>query len=156
MKSTYWRRWFDGKNVDFSHFSVKSVIVFSTTFPHTVFCNRKVGFTDFLLKCWVGEWISVISTLWSKILFFSDINECREKQDFCTNGICQNTQGGATCKCQRGWELSKDGSKCVDNRKEPCFQDVICARPRTRNMTKQACCCSIAQAWGLNWYKKLT
>ena len=57
-----------------------------------------------------------------------DIDECREKQDFCSNGICQNTQGGATCQCQRGWNLSKDGSKCIDNRMEPCFQDVICAR----------------------------
>ena len=80
-----------------------------------------------------------------------DINECREDPTFCTDGFCQNTQGSATCECPAGWELGKDGKGCVDVREEPCYNEYrsrFCLSPRSRNMTKQNCCCTMGQAWG--------
>ena len=114
----------------------------NSTCPPPGICENSYG--SFVCTCPDGYQLDSSST---KCV---DINECLSKPNFCSNGQCRNTQGGATCQCEKGWKLSRDGSKCVDNRMEPCFNDVICARPRTRNMTKQTCCCSLAQAWGLN------
>ena len=41
-----------------------------------------------------------------------DINEC-EEENVCANGKCRNTDGGFRCRCNPGFEPSKDGTECI-------------------------------------------
>lgn len=42
-----------------------------------------------------------------------DINECTEFPGLCSNGRCQNTVGGFSCKCNQGFALDENGIKCI-------------------------------------------
>ena len=37
------------------------------------------------------------------------------------DGFCINTDGGVECECPQDWVLAEDGSRCLDTRKEACF-----------------------------------
>ncbi len=51
------------------------------------------------------------------------MNECLTEPDYCQDGFCQNTVGGATCECQAGWQLDTKARKCVDMREGTCYDD---------------------------------
>ncbi len=53
----------------------------------------------------------------------ADVNECLAEHDYCQDGFCQNTVGGATCECQAGWQLDTKARKCVDMREGTCYDD---------------------------------
>ncbi len=53
----------------------------------------------------------------------ADVNECLAEPDYCQDGFCQNTVGGATCECQAGWQLDTKARKCVDMREGTCYDD---------------------------------
>ncbi|GFO21380.1 fibrillin-1 [Plakobranchus ocellatus] len=80
-----------------------------------------------------------------------DINECRQPGR-CENGRCYNTQGGYRCDCNPGFQRSADGKSCIDQRRDYCFMQLQggrCVRtPDLALLTKSACCCSLAAAWG--------
>ena len=44
--------------------------------------------------------------------FFSDIDECTESVDDCTQ-LCTNTPGGFNCSCSHTYTLSDDGRTCI-------------------------------------------
>ena len=44
--------------------------------------------------------------------YHSDIDECAENEDNCTD-ICINTIGGFNCSCSTGLELQQDGISCA-------------------------------------------
>lgn len=50
-----------------------------------------------------------------------DIDECVENEGICEDGNCINTEGGVICECPEGFVLSTDGQKCVDIRKDLCY-----------------------------------
>lgn len=50
---------------------------------------------------------------------FVDQDECLEVKGFCDKGTCTNTIGSAICKCNEGYERTKD--TCVDINE--CTQD---------------------------------
>ncbi|CEM01908.1 unnamed protein product [Vitrella brassicaformis CCMP3155] len=43
-----------------------------------------------------------------------DVDECAEKKDVCSGGICTNTEGGYQCLCDTGYRPSTDGTQCID------------------------------------------
>lgn len=46
--------------------------------------------------------------------FLIDINECDNK-DICGNGVCSNTIGSFTCRCEEGYSTKLDsGPSCTD------------------------------------------
>lgn len=51
-----------------------------------------------------------------------DVDECGTIEDICENGECINNRGSFQCICPSGFELSPDGTKCVDQRQEQCFE----------------------------------
>lgn len=51
-----------------------------------------------------------------------DVDECRTVKDICENGDCINKQGSFQCVCPPGFEISPDGTKCVDYRQEECYE----------------------------------
>lgn len=42
-----------------------------------------------------------------------DVNECLLDTDLCQDGICVNTEGSFTCKCNPGYEPSYDRKSCI-------------------------------------------
>ena len=52
-----------------------------------------------------------------------DVDECTESQS-CLNGACINTQGSFQCRCEPEFELSSEGTICVDERKSYCFMRI--------------------------------
>lgn len=60
--------------------------------------------------------------LWSPKIFPPDIDECSTIEDICDGGICTNERGTFQCVCPPGFEVSEDGTKCVDQRQEECYQ----------------------------------
>ena len=58
-----------------------------------------------------------------------DINECEERPGLCgAAGRCLNTQGGHQCECERGYQLTADGTGCVDTRRGICYNKVTAGR----------------------------
>ena len=41
-----------------------------------------------------------------------DINECREIDNYCSNGTCTNTIGGSKCECSLGYHINPSGDDC--------------------------------------------
>lgn len=58
----------------------------------------------------------------SVYIIVADVDECRTVEDICENGDCINQQGTFQCICPPGFEISPDGTKCVDYRQEECYQ----------------------------------
>ena len=44
-------------------------------------------------------------------IFFLDMDECVDTT-LCANGVCSNTIGSYTCRCNPGYDLSNDGIAC--------------------------------------------
>ena len=42
----------------------------------------------------------------------ADIDECRTMIGICENGRCRNVNGGFTCVCQPGYQLTGDSRNC--------------------------------------------
>lgn len=80
-----------------------------------------------------------------------DVNECLVDKDYCRDGFCNNTVGGATCECPVGWVLDSAGRNCVDQREGSCFDEYkgrFCLAPRPGSMSRRNCCCTKGKAWG--------
>ena len=117
-------------------------------------------------RIWIDAWwqylrryrkttISILLSFWKIIIWiYLDVNECLVDENLCDEGDCINTQGSFKCECPTGYVLSSDGKKCVDVRKELCFNTFrnggrgSCSDPRTTTMTKTQCCCTMGGAWG--------
>lgn len=63
----------------------------------------------------VSQYILLMGT-WTFVqcsLTFTDINECMEGENKCTNTTCINSHGSYTCRCEeKGHQLSEDGFRC--------------------------------------------
>ncbi|MBN3317837.1 LTBP1 protein, partial [Atractosteus spatula] len=59
-----------------------------------------------------------------------DINECLNKS-LCVNGKCSNLEGSYICRCNKGYELSRNGRFCTDV--DECQDEDVCARGHCRN-----------------------
>ncbi|XP_015218483.2 latent-transforming growth factor beta-binding protein 1 isoform X3 [Lepisosteus oculatus] len=59
-----------------------------------------------------------------------DINECLNKS-LCVNGKCSNLEGSYICRCNKGYELSRNGKFCTDV--DECQDEEVCARGHCRN-----------------------
>ena len=46
-------------------------------------------------------------------LLFSDVNECREREEICGGGVCTNTDGAYSCHCTDGLRPSSDNKQCL-------------------------------------------
>lgn len=80
-----------------------------------------------------------------------DIDECTSSLGICENGVCTNTVGGALCTCPEGYVLRRTDMKCIDMRKEYCYDSMIsgqCKQPRSGSITMKECCCTRGVAWG--------
>uniref|UniRef100_A0A672VBL7 Fibrillin-1 n=1 Tax=Strigops habroptila TaxID=2489341 RepID=A0A672VBL7_STRHB len=81
-----------------------------------------------------------------------DIDECVEQPEICALGTCSNTPGSFKCLCPEGFVLSSTGRRCQDLRVSYCFtrfEDGKCSVPKSRNHSKQECCCALkGQGWG--------
>ena len=65
------------------------------------------------------------------------------------DGECVNTEGSFTCNCPPGLTLDPTGTKCLDNREEPCYLDYranACSKPMKGVFKHDACCCSVGKA----------
>lgn len=82
----------------------------------------------------------------------TDINECNLNPNICKGGgICLNTEGSFTCTCPPGLTLDQTGTKCIDQREEPCYLDFrhgICIKEMDGHYLKSHCCCTVGKAWG--------
>ncbi len=91
-----------------------------------------------------------------------DIDECANNPNICQGGgRCINTAGSHICECQNGYELSPDGTECLDRRLGFCY-DRVMSEGRCRQtgvssltnnqqqikVTKAECCCAMGAAWG--------
>ena len=53
-------------------------------------------------------------TYYSFALFLlSDVDECQNDPELCTNGVCRNTQGSFECICGKGYVLAKGTTACI-------------------------------------------
>lgn len=43
----------------------------------------------------------------------ADVDECEERPERCSPGVCINSDGGFVCDCDAGYELSEDGTACI-------------------------------------------
>ncbi len=43
----------------------------------------------------------------------SDIEECSERRDICSNGRCLNVMGSFSCVCDAGYKLSSNRDNCI-------------------------------------------
>ncbi|XP_078313226.1 fibrillin-1-like [Crassostrea virginica] len=43
-----------------------------------------------------------------------DINECVEFPNICKDGVCSNTVGSFSCRCNQGYTLDETGTTCLD------------------------------------------
>ncbi|XP_065657665.1 uncharacterized protein LOC136082398 isoform X3 [Hydra vulgaris] len=77
----------------------------------------------FFFECSCHNEVNVISA----DAALEDIDECNNTSR-CpwTNSICENTFGSYLCKCEKGWELGKDGASCVDVN-ECTFLPLLCS-----------------------------
>ncbi|XP_033023454.1 fibrillin-1 isoform X1 [Lacerta agilis] len=82
----------------------------------------------------------------------NDIDECTEEAEICVLGTCNNTPGSFTCQCPEGFVVSSTGRRCQDLRVSFCFtkfEDGKCSAPKSRNHSKQECCCNMnGEGWG--------
>ena len=44
---------------------------------------------------------------------FSDVDECQNDPQLCSNGVCRNTPGSFECLCGDGYVLAKGTTACV-------------------------------------------
>lgn len=44
----------------------------------------------------------------------SDVNECKEFDGMCINGVCRNADGDFRCSCSEGYKPGPEGHDCVD------------------------------------------
>ncbi|KAF7241491.1 Fibrillin-1 [Varanus komodoensis] len=81
-----------------------------------------------------------------------DIDECAEEAEICALGTCSNTRGSFVCLCPEGFIVSSTGRRCQDLRVSYCFtkfEDGKCSIPKSRNHSKQECCCNMhGEGWG--------
>ncbi|ESO94529.1 hypothetical protein LOTGIDRAFT_232356 [Lottia gigantea] len=81
-----------------------------------------------------------------------DINECELFPGICEGGgTCVNLEGSFKCTCDFGLTLDPTGLRCVDMRRDRCYQDYnrgFCVRPLMGAYLRSDCCCSIGGAWG--------
>ncbi|KAH0619971.1 hypothetical protein JD844_014452 [Phrynosoma platyrhinos] len=82
----------------------------------------------------------------------NDIDECAEEAEICALGTCSNTPGSFVCLCPEGFIVSLTGRRCQDQRVSYCFtkfEDGKCSVPKSRNHSKQECCCNMhGEGWG--------
>lgn len=81
-----------------------------------------------------------------------DIDDCENDPDICENGVCTNTEGGALCTCPHGYSLDHTVMKCIDLRRDECYDQMFrgqCISPRGMKITAKECCCSSGAAWGV-------
>lgn len=106
-------------------------------------CQNLMG--SFICSCPEGFELSPITNI------CEDIDECLINPGICENGVCTNTIGGAFCTCPEGYVLSHGNMKCIDMRKEQCYDQMYgrqCSKPRGMVITAKECCCSKGAAWG--------
>ncbi len=54
-----------------------------------------------------------LSSIFVRLLWTVDINECRMINSLCTNGRCRNTIGSFRCRCDNGYALDSDERNCT-------------------------------------------
>ena len=54
-------------------------------------------------------------------LSLTDIDECDDERDICSNGMCINNQGSFRCACPSGFVLGNDGRTCLGKYDFTCF-----------------------------------
>lgn len=64
----------------------------------------------------------ITRAMFSNCTIVADVDECSTVEDICENGECINQQGTFQCICPPGFEISPDGTKCVDYRQEECYE----------------------------------
>lgn len=73
------------------------------------------------------------------VCFLIDINECNDK-DVCGNGVCSNTVGSFTCRCEEGYSAKLDsGPACTDEDEcemgtHRCDMNAACINNPVRKM----------------------
>ncbi|KAB0800679.1 hypothetical protein PPYR_06418 [Photinus pyralis] len=77
---------------------------------HTELCPRGPGFLD-----------------------RKDINECTEFPGICLNGRCQNTIGGYSCRCNKGYDFDENKIQCVDIDECTITTNNVCGNGVCRN-----------------------
>ncbi|KAM6220287.1 latent-transforming growth factor beta-binding protein 1 isoform 18-T18 [Rhynchocyon petersi] len=54
----------------------------------------------------------------------TDINECTQMQQYCSQGRCENTEGSFLCICPAGFMASEEGTNCIDV--DECLRPEVC------------------------------
>ena len=60
-------------------------------------------FSSFITSCLVVK---------LTLLFYLDIDECRDQPGICQHGSCSNLAGTHICNCDSGYVRSSDGKRC--------------------------------------------
>lgn len=100
---------------------------------------------SFVCQCPEGYELSTATNL------CEDVDECLSIPGICENGVCTNTDGGAFCTCPDGYILDHTVMKCIDVRRDDCYDRLNrnqCSSPRGIKITAKECCCSKGVAWG--------
>lgn len=49
------------------------------------------------------------------VFLLTDIDECTQAQQLCSQGRCENTEGSFLCICPAGFMASEEGPNCIGN-----------------------------------------
>lgn len=53
-----------------------------------------------------------------------DIDDCASVPGLCEGGKCINTIGAFVCECSEGFTLIESTMKCLDERKDYCYDQI--------------------------------
>lgn len=69
-----------------------------------------------LVVCGQGDRTSCYTALiLLSVFLLTDIDECTEVQQLCSQGRCENTEGSFLCICPAGFMASEEGTNCIGN-----------------------------------------
>ncbi len=75
-------------------------------------CKCGPGFKGEGLACTGGLALAHrLHCYYCSVVYYTDIDECVLGDHNCSQ-LCQNTDGGFTCSCSSGFQLSDDGVSC--------------------------------------------